>query len=114
MLPADGEYSKAQGYVWTRESFAVAKNKEGAKLEESPGYYVTAEQREAILLCLEKVLLVDRASAKVLPYSEIDRNKVGRRVSEHSVHETFIGRKWKDRQQRGDYYEKTACAAPEL
>lgn len=91
--------------VWAPESFAVAQSKEGVKPVEIPGYEVTAEQEAAILRCLEETLLIDPENAKVLPVSSFDRVRVGKRISAHPLHDTFLGPARK--QERIAFYQRT-------
>ena len=49
--------------------------------------------------------------AKVLPYSNADRLKVGKRISSHPLHETFLGPEWKDKRLRHEYYQRTEPGA---
>lgn len=55
--------------------------------------------------------MVDPDEAKVLPYSDFDRLKVGKLVSRHPLHDTFIGPEWKDKQRRDEYYERSEPGA---
>ncbi|HYW96924.1 MAG TPA: hypothetical protein VE870_15115 [Bacteroidales bacterium] len=93
VFPAEGDWPDNPNMVWARESFAVAKTKNSARYEEIPGYHVPAEVETEILKCLKEVLLVDpnQMKTKVLPVSSYDRAKVGKRVSAHPLHETYIG-----------------------
>jgi len=80
-------------------------------MEESPGYFVEPERERKILTFLEDILLVEPQQAKVLPYSNADRLKVGKRVSTHPLHETFLGPEWKEKKLRDEYYERTEPGA---
>jgi hypothetical protein len=91
--------------IWTRESFAVAKSRNSAKYEEIPGYHVPAELEGKIMRCLTESLSIDPKKAKVLPASFFDQAKVGKRVSSHPLHETYIGPQEKER--RNDFYSRT-------
>jgi len=91
-FPADGDRPDDPDMLWARESFAVARTKDSARYEEIPGYHVSAELETEIMNCLTKVLLVRPDQTKVLPTSSYDRVKIGKRVSAHPLHETYIGR----------------------
>src|SRR5207253_1987127 len=105
VFPEDGERPTEPEMVWGRESFAVAKSKESARYEEIPGYEVPADQQTEILRCMVETLLIDPNSAKVLPVSQFDKTKVGKRVTAHPLHETFVGKAAKD--HREDFYSKS-------
>ncbi|MEX1028265.1 MAG: hypothetical protein WD049_09720 [Candidatus Paceibacterota bacterium] len=107
VLPATGSFSQMPDYVWSPESFSVAASRDAARMEETPGYYVEPEREQQILDCLSDVLFVQAANAKVLPYSSADRMKVGRRVSTHPLHETFLGPEWQETHLRDEYYERS-------
>lgn len=108
ILPAKGNFSKMPDYVWSPESFSVAASRDAACVEETPGYFVEPEQEREIIDCMSNVLLVRPDEAKVLPYSNVDRLKVGKRISTHPLHETFLGPEWKEKQRRDEYYERSA------
>lgn len=93
VFPADGEKPENPEMVWASESFAVAKSKDSARFEEVPGYDVPHELQSEIMKCLTDVLLVDPERARVLPVSDYDRAKVGKRISAHPLHETFLGKR---------------------
>ncbi len=114
VFPADRPGPGRPELVWERETFAVAASRDSARMEEKPGFYVEPTTKEAILKCFREVLLIDLESACVLPYSETDLPKVGKRVSEHPLHETYIGKK--DREHRHELYQKadTGALIPEL
>lgn len=112
VLPATApSFDKQPDYVWTAESFSVAASKDSARMEESPGYFVEPERERKILTFMEDVLLVEPQQAKVLPYSNADRLKVGKRVSTHPLHETFLGPEWKQKKLRDEYYQRTEPGA---
>ena len=48
ILPEDGHWKGNPRRVWSRESFAVAKSKDDARVERIPGYHVTADLAEEI------------------------------------------------------------------
>lgn len=105
IVPAAGVIPKQPEYVWTPESFSVAASREAARVEETPGYYVEPDREAQIIECLSKVLFVRPENAKVLPFSEADRLKVGKRISTHPLHDTFLGPEWKEKPRRDKYYE---------
>lgn len=37
--------------------------------------------------------------------------KVGKRISTHPLHETFLGPEWKERERRDEYYERSVPGA---
>lgn len=111
VLPAAGGFSKPPDYLWSPESFSVAANRDAARMEETPGYFVEPERERQIIDCLSKVLFVQPAEAKVLPYSIADRLKVGKRISNHPLHETFLGPEWKEKKLRDEYYQKSEPGA---
>ena len=99
--------TKKPEYVWTPETFSVAASRESARIEESPGYFVEPERERMILEFMQETLLVQPEEAKVLPYSKADRMKVGKRISKHPLHETFLDSKWKQKPLRDDYYQRS-------
>ena len=111
VLPAAVEFSKFPDYMWSPESFSVAANREAARMEETPGYFVEPEQERQIFDCLSKVLFVQPEEARVLPYSSADRSKIGKRISTHPLHETFLGPEWKEKKLRDEYYQKSEPGA---
>jgi hypothetical protein len=111
ILPTSGRFGDAPEYVWSCESFSVAASRESARVEESPGYYVEPDRERQILDCLEKLLFVEPRKAKVLPYSSDDRLKVGKRVSTHPLHETFLGPEWNEKGLRDEYYGRSEPGA---
>jgi len=52
--------------------------------------------------CLTETLFVNLKKAKVLPASFFDQAKIGKRISLHPLHETYIGPREKER--RNDFY----------
>src|SRR5262249_51662053 len=90
VFPADQRTPAEATYAWERETFAVAESRAEAKFEESPGYFATPETAERIKHFFREVLQIDTSQAKVLPYSE-ERSTVGKRLSRHPLHDTFIG-----------------------
>jgi hypothetical protein len=105
VFPADGIRPESPEMVWERESFAVAKSKKQTKYEQIPGYLVPQELNDEIRQCLAEILKVVPDQARVLPVSEFDHTKAGRRVSSHPLHETFMGRDTKERQS--EFYART-------
>lgn len=104
VMPADGVIPPNAEMCWTADSLAMAKSKSSTKVEKSPGYYVDAETEQAMVHCLEETLLVDLEQAKVKPYSDVDRAKIGKRVSQHPLHETFLGSQLTESGHRDAYY----------
>jgi hypothetical protein len=109
ILPADGGGTEAAAFLWERETFAVAARKDSARLEEKPGYYVEPQLEAEILKCLTSVLFVALKDARVLPCSQMDHAKLGKRVSEHPLHDTYISPESKE--SRSDFYEKSCSGA---
>jgi len=107
ILPASGDIPEAPDCVWSPESFSVAASRDSARVEETPGYYVEPERERQIMDCLSEVLLVHPQDAKVLPYSQVDRLKVGKRISTHPLHETFLGSELKEKKFRDEYYARS-------
>jgi hypothetical protein len=105
VFPEEGEHPDAPEMIWGRESFAVAKSRDSARYEELPGYEVSPDLEAAILRCLTETLLIEPEQAKVLPVSHFDKAKVGKRVTAHPLHETFVGKASKTR--REDFYSKS-------
>lgn len=105
VFPANDRTSRRARYAWERETFAVAKSKDAARMEEAPGYFAPPEIKENILKFFEEVLHMRPEQARVLPYSEADA-KVGKRVSQHPLHDTYIGPDFKA--ARGKFYSKSA------
>lgn len=111
IAPASGRFSDAPEYAWAPETFSVAESRDAARVEETPGYCVDADSERRILECLEEILFVDTSKAKVLPYSSADRAKVGKRVSTHPLHETYLGLEWREAEHRDSYYQRTEAGA---
>lgn len=111
ILPATGSSAKLPDFLWTPESFSVAASRDAARFEESPGYLVEPDREHEILECLERVLLVPPEAAKVLPYSNADRAKMGKRISTHPLHETFLGPQLKEKTRRDEYYQRSEAGA---
>jgi hypothetical protein len=87
VFPAGGDIPDHPGLLWKRESFAVAESRESAQFHDKPGFFVDAKLRDAMLGSLREGLLIRPDQAKVLPFSDYDRRKAGRRVSRHPLHE---------------------------
>jgi hypothetical protein len=104
VFPEDGRQPGQPGMVWARESFAVLNKKADAKIERMPGYLVSPELEMAIKECLERELSIDLNTAKVLPVSSIDQARLGKRLSRHPLHDTFIGANAK--RKPAGFYEK--------
>jgi hypothetical protein len=111
VMPSTGDFSKLSEFVWSPESFSVAASREATRVEETPGYYVEPERERQIMACLTDVLFVEPNEAKVLPYSNADRLRVGKRISTHPLHETFLGPEWKDKKLRDEYYQRSEPGA---
>jgi hypothetical protein len=58
---------------------------------------------------MQSVLQISPEQAKVLPFSEMDRVKDGKRVSQHPLHDTFIGSDAK--RVRNEFYSKVSPGA---
>ena len=102
IFPADGDHPEDASAVWTRESFAVADSPNAAKVQKIPGYQVSLELADEIMRCLTETLRVDPKRARVLPVSPLDDPKIGKRLSAHSLHETFI--RPQENERRGEFY----------
>jgi hypothetical protein len=111
IMPTTGSFSKLPDYLWSPESFSVAASRDAARVEETPGYFVEPDLEREIMACLRDVLFVEPEEAKVLPYSNADRLKVGKRISTHPLHETFLGPEWKEKKLRDEYYQKSESGA---
>lgn len=111
VMPADGVIPLDAEMCWTADSLAMAKSKTSTRVEKSPGYYVDAETEQAMVHCLEETLLVDLEQAKVKPYSDVDRAKIGKRVSQHPLHETFLGSQLTEPSHRDAYYAEANKSA---
>lgn len=111
IMPTTGSFTKLPEYLWSPESFSVAASRDAARVEETPGYYVEPDRERQIMACLAEVLFVEPKEAKVLPYSNADHFKVGKRISTHPLHETFLGPEWKEKKLRDEYYQKTELGA---
>jgi hypothetical protein len=101
-FPVDGNHPADAQTLWTRESFAVAKSRDSAKYKDILGYEVPDHLADDILHWLTQTLGVERGAAKVLPTSAHDDPRVGKRLSGHSLHETFIGPE--ERERRAQFY----------
>jgi hypothetical protein len=111
IMPTTGSFAKLPDYLWSPESFSVAASRDAARFEESPGYLVEPDREHRILECLETVLFVHPEAAKVLPYSNADRPKMGKRVSTHPLHETFLGAEMKEKKSHDEYYQRSEPGA---
>lgn len=90
IFPRDGELPAKPRYVWVRSSLAVAANPEDAKTEEIPGFSVDKEKHDQMLECLREVFGVKLNEAKVLPFSGELPKRVGKKVVDHPLHDTFL------------------------
>ena len=111
VMPTTGTFSKLPEHVWSPDSFSVVANRDAARVEETPGYFVGPEREREIMACLMEVLCVEPSEAKVLPYSSADRLKEGKRISTHPLHETFLGPEWKEKNRRDEYYRQAGSGA---
>ncbi len=109
IFPASEAFPDHPSLLWKRESFAVAESRESAEFQDKPGCYVEPKLRDAMLASLRHVLLIRPEDAKVLPFSDHDRCRTGRRISHHPLHETYIGEGSK--QHREAFYAKTELGA---
>ena len=103
-FPADRERPATAEFVWSRESFAVADSRKSARYQRMDGYPVSEGLRQTILRSLVETLQIDLDEAKVLPISEYDQARLGKRISSHALHETFLGERSKRR--RDEYYQR--------
>jgi hypothetical protein len=110
VFPACGPLPEEPAMLWEPESFAVAASKSSAKFEDKPGYYVEAKLRDEMLTSLKTVLNIEPRDAKVLPFSERDRAKAGKRISRHPLHETYLCA-MKLRRSESKFYEKLPLGA---
>ena len=76
-------------FVWRPETLAVASRPSMAPVMRSPGYRVTPEEESRMLACLGS-FGVDVEARGVFPYSEFDENLIGKRLSSHPLHETYL------------------------
>jgi hypothetical protein len=105
VFPEDGIRSDQPEMVWTRESFAVANKRTDGKIERMRGYLVSPELEMAIKECFERTFSLDLNDARVLPVSSVDHARLGKRLSHHPLHDTFIGADAKS--EPGAFYEKS-------
>lgn len=111
IFPREGKQPNAPHYVWDRNSLAIAEKKDDAKLEKPPGFLVHENRRNEMKRCLSGVFGVDLAKAKVLPYSGQQSDRLGKKMVDHPLHDTFLRRE--DR-QNGDFYSKAPALVPEI
>ncbi len=104
VFPENGIRPEQPGMVWARESFAVLNKTADARIERMPGYLVSPEVEMAIKECFERELCLDLNAAKVLPISSVDHAKLGKRLSKHPLHDTFIGAN--EKRKPAGFYEK--------
>lgn len=107
VMPTDRSPDDSSELAWSPESFTVAKSRRSTNVEASPGYFVEPEVEQEMLECLREVLLVETDKAKVLPFSQADNAKLGKRVSNHPLHETFLGNQLNDASIRDEYYRES-------
>lgn len=91
VFPATGLVPDQPSMLWEAGSFAVATSKDSAKFEDKPGYFVDPKQCDAILASLRSVLNIDPKDARVLPFYERNRARAGKQISQHPLHETYLG-----------------------
>jgi hypothetical protein len=91
VFPEFGSHPREPRILWSRETFGVAGSRKSARISESPGFRVDPDLRARMLHFMESVLLVRPERAKVLPFSGDDDPTVGKRVSQHPLHDMFIG-----------------------
>jgi hypothetical protein len=106
VFPTEGAIVDDPAMMWSPESFAVTRTKDEAKAERVEGYVVSEETRAQIMVSLVDTFGVDTSIAKTLPVSGYDSLKEGRRVSDHPLHDTFIGPE--ARQRKEQFYGKTS------
>lgn len=107
VMPTDRSPDDSSELAWSPESFTVAESRRSTNVEASPGYFVEPEVEQEMLECLREVLLVETDKAKVLPFSQADNAKLGKRVSNHPLHETFLGNQLNDASIRDEYYRES-------
>ena len=106
VFPSEGVRPPAPDFLWSRDTFAVAADRSQVRFERVPGYLVPPKQAEEIQRCLQEVLDVSPGEGKVGPTSEYDRPKSGKRTAIHPLHDTFIGRSTRERQE--EFYRGAA------
>lgn len=111
VMPTSGTFQRSPEFVWSPDSFSVVANRDAARMEETPGYFVEPEREREIMASLTELFCVDPSQAKVLPYSSADRLKEGKRISTHPLHETFLGPEWKEKTLRDEYYRQSEAGA---
>ena len=104
VMPLDRAVEGNVEHAWSPDSFTVAKSKDDARLEKSPGYHVDVAREQAIFESMREVLLVEPSEAKVLPYSAEPNLKQGKRISKHPLHETYLGAQLSNISARDEYY----------
>ncbi len=104
VFPSDGELPPSPRFVWERETFAVAESRKAARVHEKPGFRVEPQICEDMLNCLKTIFLASPTDAKVLPYCGPDNATLGKRVSNHPLHDTFIGQE--SRLRRSSFHSK--------
>lgn len=114
VLPADAEMRGRPSHVWQRETLAFAETRKDARYEDVPGYEVPAEQEEEILRCLTEKLHVNPRDAKVLPVSNCNWDRIGKRFAYHPLHDSYFSPELKER--RAEFYKsgRTEIIIPEL
>ena len=90
VFPVDGDLPDSPRYAWLRSSLAFADDRKDVTTEEIPGYSVNEEQRDRMIESLREVFGVDLNRAKVLPFSGEIAKRLGKKVVDHPLHDTFL------------------------
>lgn len=90
VFPRDGDIPEKPGYVWIRSSLAMAESRSDAKTEGLPGFQVDEELRDRMIEILRDEFGVNRKNAKVLPFSGEVSKRLGKKVVDHPLHDTFL------------------------
>jgi hypothetical protein len=89
VCPVDAGVSPGTRMLWSAESLAVS-DKRIVKMISSPGFEVDPHTDHSMRSCFENLFGVDLRKARVLPYSDWEEPRAGRRVAKHLLHGTFI------------------------
>jgi len=109
VFPADGPHPPDAKLLWPRETFAVAESKKSARYQDKPGFYVEPKLRDEMFRYMEEVPLIKPDEARVLPFSQVDNATLGKRISQHPLHVTYIGKDYT--QRRKEFYSKAPLGA---
>lgn len=90
IFPRDGALPERPQYVWLRSSLAVVDNQTDAKMESLPGFSVGEDQRDRMIESLRSVFGINLKNAKVLPFSGEVSKRLGKKVVDHPLHDTFL------------------------